>query len=138
MITLLDIEKQVEKFSAIINVPKNLLPTYGYSIDFGYPHIEVDNAGRLHFVINERGQELERQTTNELDELLYWIFDSITFSMACKFELNNRLPAQDCRRIIFSKQEELLSQLNSDWQLREHKKHKKILEDHPFNDTVST
>ena len=129
-----DIKKRVEELAKIINATTDLLPTYGYSKDFAYPHIEIDNFGRLHYVIIERGQELERKTTENLDDLLYWIFTSVTFSMASDFELKNRIEDKDCRRIMFEKQEELLGQLNESWRLKKNVNHQSILKRHPFDD----
>lgn len=134
MITLDDIKKKVEEMAIKINATTDLLPTYGYTNDFAYPHIETDNLGLLHFVVVERGQELERKTTDKLDDLLYWIFASITFSMACDYELKNRIEDKDCRRIMFQKQEELLGKLNESWKKKENAKHQQILKTHPFDD----
>ncbi len=117
-----------------IDAPDDLLPTYGYSRDFGYPHIEVDANGLLHYVIVERGEELERKTTNELDELLYLIFASVTFSMAGKFEVKNRIEDKDSRRMMFAKQEELLCILSDAWRQKEKEEHQRILERCPFDD----
>ena len=136
--TLSDVKKQVDTLGERIDAPQTLLPTYGYSADGALPHIELDNFGNFHFVVVERGQELERRTTAILDELLYWIFDTITFSMACTFELKNRNHTQDFRRILFSKQEELLGCINIDWQERKRNDHSLILAKHPFVDGVFT
>jgi hypothetical protein len=129
-----DIEKQVQKLANKINVPTEILPTYGYSKDFAYPHIETDNVGFLHYVIVERGQELDRRTTDKLDDLLYWIFSNVTFTLACDFELKNRVEDKDCRRIMFDKQEELLGQLSETWRQKENAEHQYILKNHPFDD----
>jgi hypothetical protein len=131
------IKKQVDKIADLISAPTDSLPTYGYSRDMAYPHIEIDKLGRLHYVVIERGQENERLTTTNLDELLYWIFDSITFSMACDYELKNRIENQDSRRIMFVKQEELLGIINPLWKDKHHLEHLKILENHPFDDLAS-
>lgn len=131
--TLLEIEHKVKQLGEIIETAPHLFPTYGYSKDFAYPHIEVDSTG-LHYVIIERGQELQRKTTNKLDELLYWIFDDITFSMSSDFELKNRDESKDCRRIIFSKQEELLGSIYPEWKRIAESEHKEILKRNPFDD----
>jgi hypothetical protein len=134
LITLNDIRKKVEELAEKINSKTELLPTYGYSKDFAFPHIEIDSVGLLHYVIVERGQELERKTTNKIDELLFWIFADITFSMACDYELQNRIENKDCRRIMFDKQEELLGLLDNSWQQKEANEHLNILKNHPFDD----
>ena len=53
-----------------IGAPANRLPTFGRSEQSGRPHIEVDPVG-YHYIIAERGQELERRITFDLDDLLY-------------------------------------------------------------------
>ncbi len=136
--TLSDVREQVETLGKRIDAPQMLYPTYGYSMDGALPHIEIDNAGTFHFVVVERGRELERQTTALPDELLFWIFDTITFSMACAFELKNRNHAQDFRRMLFSKQEALLGCLNVCWQEKKLSQHNLILAKHPFTDGVFT
>ena len=85
-------------------------------------------------MISERGTEYERKITSDIDELMYWIFSVVTFSMACDYELNNRIEDKDSRRIMFAKQEELFGILNRDWQERERKEHKSILINNPFDD----
>ncbi|WP_420148066.1 Imm63 family immunity protein [Spirosoma sp.] len=132
--TLDDIKKRVDQLALIINAPSDLLPTYGYSRDSAYPHVEVDSSGHMHYVVVERGQELERKTTDQLNDLLYWIFTDVTFSMANDFEMKNRIESQDFRRILFKKQEELLGILSEEWQQKERDAHEKILINHPFTD----
>jgi hypothetical protein len=145
--SLAGLEKIVDELAAKIEAPASLLPTYGYSLDGAHPHIEVthgeannretDHACMWHYVTVERGQELERKTTSDLDELLYLIFASVTFSMAVKYEGKHRVSGQDFRRIMFQKQEELLGELNENWQRREEEEHRLILEKHPFDDEQS-
>lgn len=133
--TLKEIENKVNQLAQIIKADSKLMPTYGFSKDFAYPHIEVDNIG-MHYVIIERGQELERRTTTNLNELLYWIFDSVTFSMSTEFELKNRDESKDCRRIMFAKQEELLGSINPEWKKIAERKHQAILIRNPFDDVA--
>jgi len=136
MLTLSEIKTEVDRLAAQIGASGNILPTYGRSEDGARPHIEVDSRG-YHYVVVERGQELARLTTNELDELLYNIFESMTFSLACKYELAHRIETQDCRRIIFQRQVELLSELSRRWGERESQRHKEILRRHPFDDNAN-
>ena len=129
-----DIKNEVDKLANKINASTDLLPTYSYSRDLAYPHIEVDSSGLLYYVIVERGEELERRITNKLDDLLFWIFSSVTFSMASAYELKNRIEDKDCRRIMFDKQEELLGILSENWKQKENAEHQRILKNHPFDD----
>ena len=117
-----------------INAPTYWIPTFSSQIGDATPNIEVDNLGLYNYVISERGNEYERKMTSDLNDLFYWIFASVTLSMACDFELKNRIEEKDFRRIMFSKQEELLGVLNKDWEIRERKEHQSILINNPFDD----
>ncbi len=86
--TLEQIKDMIDKIAKRISPPSFLLPTYGQTQDGARPHIEV-NANGYHYMIVERGQELERKTTNHLSELLYWVFASVTHQMAVNYELDH-------------------------------------------------
>lgn len=134
MKTLVQIQGEVERLAALIGaVGHHSLPTYGRTEDGARPHIEVDSRG-YHFVVVERGQEQSRSTTKDLDDLLYQIFQSVTFSLACAYELQHRVETQDCRRLLFRRQIELLSQIYERWGQREAEEHERILKEHPIDD----
>lgn len=132
--SLEDIKKKVNELATKINASEILLPTFGDSLDEAHPHIEVDDKGLMHYVTVERGWEQSRETTDELDTLLYWIFKDATFSIACNYELKNRIENKDCRRIMFEKQEELLGMLSDVWKQKQKEEHRSTLEKHPFDD----
>ncbi|MEQ1725396.1 MAG: Imm63 family immunity protein [Sphingopyxis sp.] len=92
---------------------------------YGSPYIEVLDA--YHFVIEERGFELERRITNDLDELLYWIMRGLTTAMAWDYEMQNRREGEDSRRQAFAKDVELLGRLSSHWANLQRQKYTKIL-----------
>jgi hypothetical protein len=135
-LTLSEIKFRVDELARKIGASDSSLPTYGYTEDFAHPHLEVDSRG-YHYVVIERGQELERSTTNDIDELLYTIFSGVTFGFACNYELAHRVETQDVRRIIFQHQVELLLRLKPEWGQREIKRHAKILSQHPFDDMAN-
>ena len=132
--TVTEIQNIVNQLAVKINAPSYLLPTFSSPIGDATPNIEVDNLGLYNYVISERGNEYERKLTSDLNDLLYWIFASVTFSMACDYELKNRIEDKDCRRIMFQKQEQLLGLLNKDWEEKEKKEHQNILNNNPFDD----
>lgn len=134
--SLEDIKCLVDKLAEQIQAPHYLMPTYGHTNDAAQPHIEVDRNGQLYYVIVERGQELRRDFALDTNDLLYRIFVDITFSMACAYELEHRKVNEDFRRQMFSKQEEYLCILNSEWGRLEAKKHSYILSSHPFDDRI--
>ncbi|MFI8770396.1 Imm63 family immunity protein [Streptomyces sp. NPDC053792] len=74
--------------------------------------------GILHWVVVERGQELQRRTTGNLDELLHWVALDATFSMALRWELGQRASfstGRDTRIAWLAKQIELLRRLDTEW-----------------------
>jgi hypothetical protein len=132
--TLDEIQSIVTQLAEKINAQTYLLPTFSSPIGDATPNIEIDNLGLYNYVISERGNEYERKVTSALNDLLYWIFANVTFSMASDYELKNRIEEKDCRRIMFEKQQELLGILNKDWEEREKKEHQSILNNNPFDD----
>jgi hypothetical protein len=120
------LEKIIFEYANKIGASENLLPVLGIN-DFAHPYIEIDSDGNYNYIIRERGQEYERKIYfNEL-ELLFKVFENVTFSMATSFELKNRIESQDCRIIIFAKQEELLGILNKEWSKKQKIKHQTYL-----------
>ena len=135
-LTLSQVKYKVEQMAKIIGASKGALPTFGHSEHSGRPHVEVDSNG-YHYVVAERGQEYQRHTTADLDKLLYDVFQKVTSELASKFELQHRVDNKDSRRIMFERQEELLSQLNPAWGERRKREHEQILKHHPFDDYAS-
>lgn len=131
---LIKLKTRVERLASKIDAPTHLLPTYHIPRGDALPHIEYDTTGQFHFVVSERGQELKRKTTTEENEILYWIFSSITYYMATAYELKHRNRNQDCKRMIYSKQEVLLGLIDPKWGQRIHLEHQYHIEQHPFDD----
>jgi hypothetical protein len=128
-----DIKSEVERLAAVLGAPANTLPAFGRPGYDAQPHIEVNSAG-YQFVVVEHGQEILRESTLELDELLYRIFAGITFDLAGRYELTHRQANQDFRRLLFKKQVELLALLSPPWGERCMREQAGILERHPFDD----
>lgn len=74
----------------------SILPEINNSNDFAIPFIEVDGNG-CNFVCRERGEEIFRKDPYDIDELLYEVFDYITFDLATKWEVKNRNSNEDFR-----------------------------------------
>lgn len=136
MESLLRIGGEVARRAALIGAPESSLPTYGQSDNFTRPHIEVDNRGH-HRVVVERGEELDRVTTTDLDELRYRVFEGVTFGLACSSELAHHDESKDGRRLIFRRQEELLGKLSKGSAARETERHQRILSDCHFDQTAA-
>jgi hypothetical protein len=133
MKALQDIEADVAVLATLIGATRDDLPTYGISRDFGYPHVEME-AGLYHYVVVERGKELDRRSSANYDDLLYWIFKDVTHSLAFSYELTHRVEDQDCRRIAFPRQIELMQRLGPDMGKRLEREIADILERSPYDD----
>jgi Immunity protein 63 len=127
LLSLAEIKSEVDDLAQRIGASGFALPTYGHSEDFARPHIEVDDR-RYYYVVVERGEELSRFTTSVLDELLYRVFESVTFTLAFDYELKHRVAGQDRRRVGFQRQTELLSALSPEWVRRSAQEHSQTLQ----------
>ncbi|GAB2775441.1 Imm63 family immunity protein [Salinimicrobium soli] len=131
------LEREFNRLAKKISVPERLKPIFGSSHNDEKPYIFKDYTNDLHYTAKERGQILFDKVTTDFDEILYWIFDDITTSMAFDYELRNRREEQDCRRIAFDKQMQLMIILNKIWGEKTAKKHSEILLESPFDDFAS-
>ena len=121
-----NIKKRVEKLAKKIQAPESYIPTFDYSEQSGLPHIEII-GNTFYYVVCERGIEFSRKSTNDEKELLYWIFQSITFSMACDLERKNRKENEDFRIQLFQIQEDLITIIDREYALILKDKHEKLL-----------
>lgn len=97
----------------------------------GGPHIEKE-GDEFHYVLAERGTEFERKKTKDPEEILYLLLQGVTFHMATKYELKNRIDGRDGREMFFPYQEKLLYDLKPEWGIRNQEEHFQILRDHPL------
>ena len=125
------IRRKVKRMAEAIGAPPHACPVYGRGSDFGIPRIAVEEDG-YHYIVGERGEELERRITQDIAELLYWIFESITFEMACRYEAEHRVPGKDFRRLLFRWQGTLLSEVSPAFEARRRAEEEAILMEHPF------
>lgn len=101
--------------------------------DAGARHYEQAGRG-WDAVVTERGLELERLHLVNDSEALYQMARDVTFSMACRYELANRVEGLDARRLMFAQQLELMGRISPDWQDRLRGEIEAILAEHPYSD----
>ena len=109
-----------------------ILPTYGTSKDDSTPFIEV-NAPYYYYLAYERGVKCINRQTTKLEDLLYWVFQDITFDLAMSYEPEHRIPAasHDYRKAIFTHQLELLNSISLSWKKKREQEIAAIISDHP-------
>ena len=104
--------------------------------DNGGAHCELD-YGTYHYIYTERGKTIDQISTEDPDELLFFLTRDLTRDMASKHELSNRPKGRcypDPRRANFAKHVELMEQSMPDWGKRVQKRYDEILKIHPFED----
>lgn len=111
------IKREVDRLARVVDAPERSLPTYGRSEDLARPHIEVAGP-HMSWVVVERGKEWERRTTDDLDELLYWIFRSVISEMSSKFAARHPVEGKEFRYPMFRKELELMGTLSPAWRSR--------------------
>jgi hypothetical protein len=133
MPTLNEAESRARKLAQLVGATPEDLPVFGGTGVEGRPRVEV-RAGRLHYVLTERGTDTEKLSTSDLDELLYVVFQDVTFILASRHEVAHRMPNEDPRRQRFQKQEELMGRLEPNWQERLTAEHEGVLRKYPYDD----
>lgn len=87
----------------------------------GSAHIENIKNGKYRFVYSERGKEYGERITDNIDDILYWIYNDATFTMASKWEAKYRIENQDPRILLIQKQLELLKIIDEKYAERREK-----------------
>lgn len=78
------------------------------------------------------GEEIFRKIPFGIDELLYEVFDNLTFEIATKWEVKNRKDNEDFRLQLFAKQVDLMRRINKDFGERAYGKLQRILKFEPL------
>jgi hypothetical protein len=129
-----EIRQKINLLAKKIDAPKDLLPAFSFSERAeGQLSIEVDDLN-YHLRAWDRDLLTINRQTPEIDELLYWVFELITFDMASNYEVNHRDEKIDFRRKLFSYQLSLLEKLSPKWKGICQANISEILRNHPYND----
>lgn len=130
---LRQIESKIKQLAEQIDVPADLIPSFG-AIRLDRPSCIESQGNAYYFIVTDGGREVKRKTTFSLDELFYFTFDNITFEMAIAYGREHYPEDVDFRRILFGHQLELLDKLNGQWKERRAIEIESILQLHPYND----
>jgi Immunity protein 63 len=90
------------------------VPSFDFA-DGGYPGLRVDEDGRIHYVVRDRGETLLDLDTDDLGELLYWCAEGMTRHLAWSGPWDG---GGDRRRGVLAEQARLLHRLDPAWALR--------------------
>ena len=92
-----------------------------------------DESG-YHYIETERGKPVKKIDCNSIEDILYYIFEDITFSLALNYELEHRRANEDSLRLLFDKQLKLLNRISADYANKYQCKIDEILKKHPYKD----
>ena len=99
----------------------------------GSAHCEFDGE-YFCYVLSERGETYDEKRTRDAEELLFWLVRDMTLQMAVDYELANRKPGVDGRRIWFPYHVELLRSIDKAWAKRQQAAYAATLRANPYND----
>jgi len=135
MYTYSELNNKIKLLGKTIDVPEKLLVGFGQKNQYAQPYIEI-KFPFYYLVVSEKGRELDRQKFLNVDTLLYAVFEKITFEMALHYEVIHRVPFQDCRRVLFSYQLNLMEKLSLKWKKQLQSKIIDILKCNPYQDDM--
>ncbi|MBB2750050.1 UNVERIFIED_ORG: hypothetical protein GGI57_000723 [Rhizobium aethiopicum] len=101
------------------------------------PFIDIKDSGEMFYVIEERGVELERKRCLSIDDVLYFLFSSITHDMASAYAATHKKQGVDFRRVMFQEQVRLLELASKEWRLKRELEISEVLRKAPYNDGMS-
>lgn len=114
MLTLKEVREYIFKMSDRIPIRQDsaLLPMFSKTKDVFPEGASIYVDDKYHYIIMERGRINKHYESEHLDDILYPLFESITFSLACDYEVKHRREHEDSRRQLWQKQLELLEKID--------------------------
>ena len=131
MITLQELQSQVEELAKKIDAPARFFPTFGMSRNDGTPNIEI-SGNTFYYEAYDRDAVCIRRKTTRLPKLMYWIFEHITHQMGFAYESAHRDPSVPLRKLAFQHQLELLETLQYQWKELCEREIAETLDRHPY------
>ena len=137
MYTIEEIEDTIYDLGKRINIECNskLYPMFSKISDVFNDGVSiyVDNF-KYHYVNMSQGNMRKHIESNNLDDIMYVVFKSVTSVLAQKYELDHRDEESDFRRIMWKKQLTLLKEINPTFVERRKKEIDDILAISPYRD----
>lgn len=90
------------------------------------PYLEIHEK-EYHFIVSERGSELDRKVTLDDDEILYWFVECGVDALASHYAALTSTPEKEFRDVYFRKQYRLMLAIKTEWATRKRKKITEIL-----------
>lgn len=127
------VDQAVQKIANAAGIKGARLLVRRSSSPDGYPFVEI-KSGSYYLVSEERGREISRSRFDELDDVVYVIIRDALKEECVAFELVNRVPGKDTRRIYFRRFIERMSAIDESYGSRARSEVDDILARSPFRD----
>jgi Immunity protein 63 len=108
------LQSEVDRLAAKLNVDPIKV---GVILQDDDHNVFIDDDGRYHYNYWERGRS-RRDLVGEIDDVLYWFAQDITFDRCSLYAGRHSPRTQDSRILLWAKQYEWLDQLNPRWAKR--------------------
>ena len=96
-----------------------------------------DKDGTYYYIgVGDRGGVIEEIKSKNIEDVLYKIYSGITFNEATKYAMVNKEKNQDWRRILFSKQLEMLRGISEQYYYKRFDEIQNILKSSPYRDNI--
>lgn len=102
--------------------------------DNGKEHIEFDDSGKISIVATERGKEIFRDDSYEIEEFMYKIFKRKAENYGFGYEMRNRVEGKDFRRLAFGVALEKITEISPRWGQKLEREFNDILKEYPYDD----
>ena len=99
----------------------------------GSSHVEK-LGDTFHWIVTDRGSEIERRTTNSREEVEYWLVRGVVFALSIERVLKIRAAGQDFRRLMYEKRIEIMKSISRKWGDRIEKEIENLLIEYPYDD----
>jgi len=129
-----EIEKRFKDIALQIGLPIGETIVQFHGDGMATPYVDLKDNGEMYYVIEERGVELKRIKCSSIDDVLYFVFLSITHDIASSYAATHSISGVDFRRPMFQEQLRLLALASSEWRKKRELEIKAILSEAPYND----
>lgn len=130
------VKKDLERINVDISKEKTIIFSetlgnhapgdYYFANEEGYHAVSVGDRGQI---------EAETFYPN-LEDVLFAIYDMITFRISVEYAKTNKKPGEDWRKCVFSKQLDLLRNIDEKYYTKGKNEINEILRKNPYNDSI--
>ena len=114
--TTQDLHERVRDLAGQHGWTERLLPI-SYARDHDTPYVEVDHRG-FHMATYDRGQAYGELETQDLEEMLYWVADQVTYYMASEEVARGISHFDEFAPRLLARQDSMLAAMNPEWHQR--------------------